>query len=50
MDIYYYYSQGIRWQKWAPYLRLGGRGRCTATRPEWQAARNRSVRVDCGAF
>jgi len=29
------------------YLRLAGRGRCTA-RPEWQAGRNGSVRLDWG--
>jgi len=38
-------SQGIRWRKWAPYLRLAGRGRCTASRPDWQAGR-----LDCGAL
>jgi len=25
--------RGCRWRKWAPYLRLAGRGRCTETRP-----------------
>ena len=61
------FSQGIRWRKWAPYLRLAGRGlrvvgtryglmwawlagrgRCTASRPEWLAGRNGSVRLEWG--
>jgi len=33
--------------KWAL---LAGRGPCTASRPEWQAGRNGSVRIDCGAL
>jgi len=33
--------------KWAW---LAGRGPCTTSRPEWQAGRNGSMRVDCGAF
>jgi len=54
-------------RKWAPYLRLAGRGlravdtryggkwawlagrgSCTASRREWQAGRNGSVRLDWG--
>jgi len=29
---------------------LAGRGSCTPSRPECQAGRNESVRVNCGAF
>jgi len=31
-----------------PILRLAGRGRCTASRPEWRAGRNGSVPFDWG--
>jgi len=46
-------SQAIRWQTWAPYLRLAGRGmRVVNTRYggkwAWLAGRNGSVRLDCG--
>jgi len=33
-----------------PSASLAGRGRCTATRPEWQAGHNGLVRIDCGVF
>jgi len=36
-----------------PYPRLAGRGRCTASRPEWQAGRNgldRLVHLDWGVL